>query len=333
MPFMFGDFLDRGVFVKARFWGTRGSLPAAADTLDVRAKLVEALKASRGHVFRNERDIDDFVDRELPFTGRGYYGTNTACVQIEGGTEYVICDAGTGLRDFSNHLAAGDNAGDTDGRPKLFNIFLSHLHWDHIQGFPFFMPAYAEGSRIVVHGCHPGMGGAFSYQQEHADMPLTLRADISYEMLEPGREYNIAGFCVQTIRQNHPGDSYGYRFEKAGKSIVYSTDCEHFEDSAGDDYRFLDFFRDADLLIIDAQYELGAAGLAKENWGHSSNIVAVELGVRSGVRRLCLFHNEPTIDDAALMGFLESTRRYRTLYDEDSDMTVDLAYDGLEIDI
>ncbi|HOW54064.1 MAG TPA: MBL fold metallo-hydrolase [Syntrophorhabdaceae bacterium] len=319
--------------MKARFWGTRGSLPAAADTLDVRAKLVEALMASRGHVFRNERDIDDFVDRELPFTGRGYYGTNTACVQIEGGTEYVLCDAGTGIRDFSNHLAAGDNAGDTDGRPKLFNIFLSHLHWDHIQGFPFFMPAYAEGSRIVVHGCHPGMRSAFSYQQEHADIPLTLRADISYEMLEPGWEYDIAGFHVRTITQNHPGDSFGYRFEKAGKSIVYSTDCEHFEDSAGDDYRFLDFFRDADLLIIDAQYELGAAGLAKENWGHSSNIVAVELGVRSGVRRLCLFHNEPTIDDAALTGFLEGTRRYRTLYDEGSGMTVDLAYDGLEINI
>jgi len=260
---------------------------------------------------------------------------NTACVQIEGGDGYVICDAGTGIRDLSQHLTSeGEN--DTGGRPEVFHIFLSHLHWDHIQGFPFFMPAYAEGNRIVVHGCHPDTENAFSYQQRHTDVPIPFErmgADISFERLEPDKEYDIAGFHVRTIKQNHPGDSYGYRFEKAGKSVVYSTDCEHTEDAYKDDYRFLDFFRAADLLIFDAQYNDADAGLTKANWGHSSNMFAVELGVRSGVKRLCLFHNEPTVDDATLEGFLDETRRYRTLYDPDSRMAVDLAYDGLEIEV
>ncbi len=321
--------------MKVRFWGTRGSLPASANTLDLREKIVHAIKGSAGRTFRDDHDIDDHINRELPFYTWGYYGTNTACVEIEGGEGYVICDAGTGIRDLSQHL--GSAGGDGPGRPpNLFHIFLSHLHWDHIQGFPFFEPAYAEGNRIVVHGCHSDMESALTYQQEHADIPVSFKdmgADISFEKLEPDNEYVIAGFRVRTIKQNHPGDSYGYRFEKAGKSIVYSTDCEHVEDAYKDDYRFLDFFKEADLLIFDAQYNDADAGLTKANWGHSSNMFAVELGVRSGVKRLCLFHNEPTVDDATLEGFLEETRRYRTLYDPDSRMAVDLAYDSLTIEV
>ncbi len=318
--------------MKVRFWGTRGSLPAAAGTLDMRGKLIEALKASSGRSFRDDREIDDYVDGELSFSMRGHYGTNTACVQIEGGTEYVICDAGTGLRDLSCRLLS-TGANDHGGRRKVFHIFLSHLHWDHIQGFPFFMPAYAEGNRIVIHGCHPRIKNAFSYQQKHVNITLPLKADIVFERLKADREYDIAGFHVRTIKQNHPGDSYGYRFEKSGKSVVYSTDCEHFEDSSAVGYRFLDFYRDAGLLIMDAQYGFTDADVTKKNWGHSSNMIVVELGVMSGAGRLCLFHNEPTLDDATLAAFLEDTRRYRSLYDPESNMAVDLAYDGLEIDI
>nr|MBP7529986.1 hypothetical protein [Syntrophorhabdaceae bacterium] len=96
---------------------------------------------------------------------------------------------------------------------------------------------------------------------------------------------------------------------------------------------FLDFFRDADLLIIDAQYPLVDALSVEENWGHSNNMVAVELGVRASVKRLCLFHNEPTVDDSALETFLDNTRRYLAIYDPDSRMTVDLAYDGMEMEV
>lgn len=319
--------------VKARFWGTRGSLTAAANTLNLREKIIGAITASSGQTFESASGISEFIDRDLPFALRGTYGTNTACVEVLGGTASVICDAGTGIMDLSKYLKQG---GDAKGGQGLFHIFFSHLHWDHIQGLPFFEPAYMKGNKINLYGCHPEMEAALKYQQDHVGAKASFNdmgAEINFVRLEPDSEYAIAGFRVTTIGQNHPGDSYGYRFEREGKSVVYSTDCEHFEDAGDSTYRFIDFFKDAHLLIIDAQYDLGSADLMKKNWGHSSNLVVVELGVKANVKHLCLFHNEPTLDDAALTNFLEDTKRYLAIFDPDSAMTVDLAYDGLEIEL
>ena len=320
--------------MKVHFWGTRGSLAASANTLDLRTKIVHALKRSLGHNFCNDSEIEAFVAGGPPFSRMGYYGSNTACVEIPDGEGRVICDAGTGIRDLSQHLRSIEDG--IQDRTGLFHIFLSHLHWDHIQGFPFFEPAYKKGNKIFIYGCHPEMEKALRYQQAHVRAPAfcrRMKADITFVTLQPGSEYVIAGFNVSVIRQNHPGDSYGYRFELAGKSVVYSSDCEHFKDSANDNYSFLSFFNNADLLIFDAQYDFHDATDTKENWGHSNNIIAVELGVRAGVKHICLFHNEPTIDDEALDDFLTNTRRYLVRYDPDSPMKIDLAYDGLEIEI
>ncbi len=318
--------------MKVHFWGTRGSLPAAANTLNLQEKMFGVLKGLKGRSFAGDEDIRAFAEKELPFSLAGYYGTNTPCVEITGGTEYVICDAGTGIRDLSRRLAS--TAGETPHEgPRVFNIFISHLHWDHIQGFPFFMPVYGEGNRIVIHGGHSDMEGALDRQRECANIPLPAKADVSFRRLEPGRYYEVAGFQVLPISQNHPGDSYGYRFEIGGRSVVYSTDSEHQEEGSADESRFVGFFRDADLVIIDAQYPLLDAFSVKENWGHSNNIVAVELGAKAGVRHLILFHNEPTIDDPTLETFLSDTRRYLKIYDPQSTMTVDLAYDGMEIEV
>lgn len=309
--------------MKALFWGTRGSLPAAADTLNLRQKIIDSIAAER-----NGQSSDGDPPGNGPEMARwGFYGTNTSCVEITGGSEYVICDAGSGIQDLSRSiLAKGKGPGLT------FHIFLSHLHWDHIQGFPFFMPRYIAGNTIRIYGGHSGIEAAFAYQREWSNISLPDRADITYGTLEPGRAYDIAGFTVRMILQNHPGDSYGYRFERNGKAIVYSTDCEHLP-PVPDGYPFFDFFRNADLLIIDAQYNAGDAFGTKANWGHSSNTVVAELGAQAGVKRLCMFHNEPTIDDPGLDTFLYDSRRYLKIAEPESTMKIDLAYDGLEIDV
>ncbi len=312
-------------YMKARFWGTRGSLPAAADTLDLRQKIIDIINASRGRQFSGREDMAEFAGTQLPFSQSGFYGTNTSCVEIIGGEEYVICDAGSGIRDLSHHIMTDD-----EGRGRTFNILLSHLHWDHIQGFPFFMPRYIAGNTVIVYGGHSDIEAALAYQQEWSNISLPDGADIRFEILEPGRYYNIAGFDVLPIRQNHPGVSYGYRFERNGKSIVYSSDCEH-QDYESNDYPFIEFYKDADLLVADAQYQAKDAFGAKENWGHSSNTVVTELGARAGVKHLCMFHNEPTVNDTDLEKYLHETRRYLEIYDPEATMQIDLAYDGLEI--
>ena len=314
--------------MKAHFWGTRGSLPAAADTLDLRQKMIDGIKAARGVNCSKPGNPAAFAAENMEFSHYGYFGTNTSCVEVSHETDFVICDAGSGIQDLSRRIMSGDE------RPgRTFHIFLSHLHWDHIQGFPFFMPRYIAGNTIMVYGGHSNMKRVMAFQQKWSRISLAERAHVGFKVLKPGKWYDIAGFQVKPILQNHPGDSYGYRFERGGKSIVYSTDCEHRQDESSDDYPFIDFFRKADLLIIDAQYRADDAFGAKENWGHSSNTLVAELGARAGVKRLCMFHNEPTVNDADLDKFLQDTQRYLQIYDPDSLMKIDLAYDGLEVDI
>jgi phosphoribosyl 1,2-cyclic phosphodiesterase len=321
--------------MKVTFWGTRGSLPASVTGKMVERKIVRALKQLGDRALHSDEEIERFVSEDLPFSVRGGYGTNTSCVEIEGGEEYVICDAGTGLRDFGNYaLAAPDNR--KPMRPNVFNILISHLHWDHIQGFPFFTPAYIPGNRVTIYGGHKDLEQAFIKQQEEPNFPVPLsrmRAEIRFRVLEPGRQHEIGGIPVHCLKQNHPGDSYGYRFEKHDKAVVYSTDSEHKEDAHREDYEFLAFFRNADLLIFDAQYDLLDAIYVKENWGHSSNIIGVELAVKSGVKHLALYHNEPTMDDEKLDKFLEDTRHYLNIYTEGHPMKISLSYDGMEIKV
>jgi len=274
--------------MQIHFWGTRGSLPTSATTKMVEAKIFKALQAARSHRLETDEAIRTFMREKLPFSVRESYGGNTACVEIAGQAQYVLCDAGTGLRDFGNRYMK-DRINGQENLSNIFHIFISHLHWDHIQGFPFFTPAYLPGHHIHIYGCHKALEQAFTLQQNTPCFPVPLtamKADISFHVLEPDHPYNIAGLEVTAIRQCHPGDSYGYRFLKDGKKMVYSTDSEHQEGAHDDDYRFIDFFKNADLLIFDAQYSYLDAVDAKQNWGHSSNLLGVEVALRAGARRL-----------------------------------------------
>jgi len=318
--------------VRVHFWGTRGSLPASMTFQAVEQKIVKALQAAKGLNFSRDEDILHFVQNSIPFSVRGTFGTNTSCMEISGGDEYVICDAGTGIRDLGNHLAASGSA----QNPSVFHIFISHLHWDHIQGFPFFVPAYIPGNRINIYGCHSGLLQAFENQQQSTHFPVNLhemRAEINFHQLEPEQIVTISGFEVNPFAQQHPGVSFGYSFVKDGKKLVYSTDAEHKSEATTPDYPFINFIRDADLLVFDAQYNLLDAIDSKLNWGHSSNLAGVELAVSAGVKRLCLFHQDPTDDDSVLEDKLAKTRSYHKIYaGSEHQMQIDLAFDGLEID-
>ena len=317
------------------FWGTRGSLPFAVTSEMIKNKIKSAIAFANGKQFSSSEDIDIFIEKKLPFSIRGGYGCNTACVEIKGGSEYVICDAGTGLKDFGNQILKSRD-GNENKSPLIINIFLSHLHWDHIQGFPFFAPAFVPGNIINIFGFHKGIEKIFKMQQAAPCFPVPLElmpADINFTTLNINKEYKIAGFTIKGIKQNHPGDSYGYRFEKNNIKAIYASDSEHTEISEQDDYKFIDFCRGADLLIMDAQYSFLDASYTKKNWGHSSNIVVTELAARSCVKHLCMFHHEPACDDNALEQFLKETRHYLKIYDKSSSLVIDMAYDGMEVSL
>ncbi len=328
--------------MKVIFWGTQGSLPASVNEKTVREKIFMALQAAQGYELGSAEAINQFIDSELPFAVRGTYGTNTACVQLDNpGGDFIILDAGSGLRELGLSLVRDGRAKE----PSTYHFVMSHLHWDHLQGFPFFVPAFIPGNKIVIHAYHPETEACFREQMSGQFFPIhfdQLAADISFEIREPDTPFELAGFQVSSRAQNHPGISYGYRFEKEGKCVVYSTDSEHKHDAYEKNYPFVDFFRGADLLIFDAQYTMADATFTKANWGHSSNVMGVELAARSGVRNLVIFHHEPTSSDAALEEFLFNTRMYCNIYHQETGSKLGherypeqilLAYDGLEMEI
>ncbi|MFO7785760.1 MAG: MBL fold metallo-hydrolase [Thermodesulfobacteriota bacterium] len=311
-----------------RFWGTRGSIPASLDAREVRSKVRAALEKAVEHGLGPDGDLDGFMDENIPFSERATYGTNTSCVEIRDGNHFMLCDAGTGLRDFGNHVMQLES----DERPREFHLVLSHLHWDHIQGFPFFAPALTPGNRITLYGCHPDLEKAFTLQQSPPFFPLefsNLGADISFKELMPDREVEIAGFRVIPKKQDHPGMSFGYRFERGGKTVVYSTDAEHKNVKEEDMSPFTAFFKGADLLIFDAQYTFADACTVKKDWGHSNNLIGVEMAHKAGVRHLVLFHQDPNHTDRELDRLLEDTQKLTRLLMGKEALQITIAWDGL----
>jgi len=316
---------------RVRFWGTRGSIPVALTAFDIRDKLARALVEASGRTFDTYEEAHAYASTELDFSITHTFGGHTPCVELDlGGPEYYVCDLGSGARPFGVHVLANQSR-----RPAVVNVFMSHVHWDHIMGFPFFGPAYVPGTTIRVHGCHDVIEQAFRLQQSAPCFPVDfdqLAAKIEFVKLEPDRPNVVGGLTVTPHLQLHSGDSYGFRFEKDGKSVVYSTDSEHKLENRAESESFAAFFRDADMVIFDAMYALAEAISVKADWGHSSNIVGVELCQMARAKHLVLFHHEPANDDATLEGLLKEARRFEELTRGEQALKVSAAYDGLELE-
>lgn len=317
-----------------RFWGTRGSLPVALTAAGVQAKIARALVAAGGRRFADEAEAARFAEAELGFATFGAYGGATSCVEVEGAEgAFAICDMGSGLREFGidsfRRIAAG--------HPPVYHFFLSHLHWDHIMGFPFFGPAFNPNATIVIHSGHPDAETALRRQQEEISFPVPfdwLRARFEFQVHAPGVPFEAAGLTVSLISQHHSHDSYGYRFEKAGRAVIYSTDSEHKVENMDAETAFEAFFAGADLVICDTMYSLGDTVSLKQDWGHSSNLVAVDLCHAAGAKRLVLFHHEPTYSDDDIARMHGETLRYEELVRADRPpLEVICAYDGLEVEV
>ncbi len=317
-----------------RFWGTRGSLPVAQRAEAIRAKVVRALVAADGRRFASEDEAAAFAQENLDFATYGAFGGATSCVEVEGADEaFMICDMGSGLREFgidAMRRCAG-------GHARTYHFFMSHMHWDHIMGFPFFAPAFDANATIVVHSGHADAEEALRRQQEEISFPVPfdwLRATFEFVQHKPGEVVEVDGVEVTLVVQHHSHDSYGYRFARHGRSVIYSTDSEHKLDNMDSEAAFESFFKDADLVICDTMYSLGDSVSLKQDWGHSSNIVAVDLCHAAHAKKLALFHHEPTYSDEDIARMHAETVRYEELVRaERPALEVICAYDGLEVTV
>lgn len=319
-----------------RFWGTRGSLPTPMWNDQIRIKARAIAKAASGQTFANDAAVETFLDAQ-PYWMANTYGGDTSCLEVElAGEEHLLCGFGSGARRLGGAMIGKHGP----GNGQTYNVLMSHLHWDHLMGFPFFVPAFIPGNRIVIYSCHDDAEASFRRQNQAPNFPVdfsVLAAKIEFRKLKAGETTEIAGAKVTPKLQLHAGDSYGYRIEAEGSVFVYSSDSEHrIEDEHAAD-GFVEFFREADLVVFDAMYSLADAVSLKEDWGHSSNIVGVELCQRANVKRLALFHHEPVYDDARIDSILADTLRYeeirRDAYPDNDVLEVIAAGDGLEVQL
>ena len=278
-----------------------------------------------------------------PGPGTVHFGGNTSCVEVatdSGGC--FIFDCGTGARALGAALMAAAP------KPVTATILLSHTHWDHIQGFPFFAPLFVPGNRITV--CGPeGSGGSLrevlAGQMEFTYFPVEigqLPATISFRELGEGT-HEIGGVRIIAQYLHHPAMTLGYRIEADGASVVYLCDHEPFAEALwhGDpanrdagaivhegDRRHAHFMQGAGLVIHDAQYTPEEYP-AKKNWGHSTYEYAVAMAASAGVRQLALTHHDPTHDDAFIEGVEKRARSYAT--EQGFKVQVCCAYEGMDL--
>ncbi|MDQ7822829.1 MAG: MBL fold metallo-hydrolase [Candidatus Eremiobacteraeota bacterium] len=248
------------------------------------------------------------------------YGGNTPCVEVHGGGALVIIDCGSGLRALGNALLAGK-------KPVKASILLSHTHWDHIQGFPFFKPGFIPGNEFTLYGPHDTgacIQKVMEGQMEHRYFPVKLSdmgSKVRFQELKEG-PFSIGGMAIDVQYMNHTALTMGFRITEGKVSICYCTDTEPHslltEEHAGGegslpifahkgDQRLVDFIRNAEMLIIDSQYT-GEEYATKKGWGHSSIDYAVMVALQGNVRRLALFHHDPEHSDEQIDGFVEYGR-------------------------
>lgn len=261
-------------------------------------------------------EIGDFVVKfwgvrgSVPTPGKDTvrYGGNTSCLEMQIAGKRLIFDGGTGMRELGEELM--------QKMPVEAYIFFTHYHWDHIQGFPLFTPAFTQGNCFHIYGAIPPDGQSmkkhFIQRVLHYNSPVPLKgiqADLRFYELQHGQKMMLHGIEIETGSLNHPNTAMGYRVTWNGRSVVYCSDTEHFPD--GLDENVVNLARNADILIYDAMYtddEYHNPKSSKVGWGHSTWQEAIKVAKAAGVKRVVIFHHEPTHSDDFLDQIAEKVK-------------------------
>ena len=316
--------------MKVKFWGVRGSIPAPLTPDDYKNKINKILSIASKNDISDDDKINDFISK-LPNHLQTTYGGNTSCVTITTEEISIILDAGTGLRLLGNEIMEGKFH---NPRKNEYHLFLSHLHWDHINGLPFFIPLHIGKGKLNFYSVHEGYEKILSDQQNAPFFPVSLESrpiEKEFHHLQEGKEIELGDLKIVAKRLDHPNDSYAFKVTNSlGSIIVYATDCEYRDKLEIDHY--IEFYKNADILIFDSQY-LASELSTKLGFGHSSFEIGIDLAVRSNVKRLVLFHHNHDYKDKTIEENLTKARKYLDTKYPISDLIIANANENLEYQI
>ena len=256
------------------------------------------------------------------------YGGNTSCVEVRIGGEIILLDAGTGLRALGCSLLE-----EFKDQPLNLTMLLTHTHWDHIQGLPFFGPIYDSRCRLRILGCEgarKGLVNALTGQMESTYFPVPFNKLPSNIEIEELRDFNfnIGPVCVRAMRANHPGLCVGYRLFTPDSLLAFFPDTEPRK--GGKDKEMIEFLRDVDLLILDSQYD-SVEYQQHLGWGHGCVDDSVALALEAGIKHLSLFHHDPDHSDKQIDSLVKHARRL--VAKRRAKMHVDAAREGMTINL
>ncbi len=294
--------------MRVTFWGARGSIPAPMSEEELREKIKAALLGAVGIDLTDRAAVEQYIAR-LPQWIASTAGGNTTCMEVRAGETTLILDCGSGMRLLGNALmreAFGRGQGEA-------HILVSHTHWDHVQGFVFFAPAYVRGNKLHFYSPFPDLITRFEDQQREVYFPVAMdymSATRTWTVLDPNERLQINNVQIEMMLLSHPGGAYAYRLTHQGKVLVYATDGEYQRMDAEHTARYVEFFRDADLLIFDAQYSFEQAIDEKRDWGHSTPKMGAEFAFRARCKRLALTHHDPMATDHQLWNAVAEAYNY-----------------------
>jgi phosphoribosyl 1,2-cyclic phosphodiesterase len=323
--------------VKIKFWGTRGSLPQGMAHDGVLSIINEVLDAAEKKGLASPAAIKSGLASGV-FPHPLSYGGNTSCIEVSDGEQLAFVDMGSGLREAGTyHLPSGR---------KEFHVFLTHMHWDHVMGLPFFVPVHIPGYTIKIYHVHRNAPEAVKINFNGVNFPLTfeqLGGKIEFIQLKLYDTFHLGNLKVTPFVLDHPGGSFGYRFDGGGRSCSIGVDGEFKRISRGELGKDLPFYQNLDLLVFDAQYEISELA-SRFDWGHCSPNIGVDLALREAIRTLAFTHHDPWATPAKLRRMYQSAVKhassqmsaFQSQWDQVGQPTgpkLITAWDGLTIDL
>jgi phosphoribosyl 1,2-cyclic phosphodiesterase len=333
--------------MKVTFWGVRGSIPSPIHPFELREKIRAAVKEAI-KIRPKPEQLEAFIAQLSPTTTCAV-GGNTPCLEITQDDTTIIVDGGTGIIGLGHELMKkqfhskfpelkAPNAPPPVQQHLDLTILLTHTHWDHIQGFPFFQPAYHLENTLRFYGDNAQLiREALTFQQSSPRLfPVSLDrtgADISFHNF-PKTGLTVGPIKVDSISLPHPGGSLAFKFTHKGFTIVFATDYEFVCNNAESEQKKIlltNFLKNADVFISDTQFTY-LESISKEGWGHSTPLLVVEMAAKAGVKQLYLFHHNPLNSDSKLYDMLAMTQSYFSLLHPRQEMDIKLAIEGQTIE-